>query len=252
MPWYKKMPLFRRRPGFRRRRPAFKRKYKGRKRVYRKRPAHSTGFMKILRKLPEIYVRNSGVAGAPQNNDPTATCMTLGTPIVDAVGGTYTVPFAMKFRLDQVINSTDITNLADNYRIKRAYIRMTYQSTQSSVNSLSIMPNIQWIQDTDDVNVPASINEVREKMGVKFMTFGFNKICKISVTPKIQDTAAGAGGVVANVAPKSWQWLNTTFANVEHVGIKGLLSNVSLPALSGGLTSFKFDVALALEAKNFQ
>lgn len=244
------MPYVRRRT--QKRKVAYvKRKATMKRRAYRKKFTRG-GHVKIVRKLPEMYVRNSAVAGAAQNNDPTTTCISLGTPIADAVGGTYTIPFSMKFRLDQVINSTDITNLADNYRIKRAYVRLTYQSTQSSVNSLSIMPNVQWIQDTDDYNVPASINELREKMGVRFVTFGFNKICKINVTPKIQDTAAGAGGVVANVAPKSWQWINSSFPNVEHYGIKGLLSNVSLPALTNGLTAFKFDVALSLEARDFQ
>lgn len=210
------------------------------------------GFIKLLRKLPEIYIRNSAVAGVAQNNDPTTTCVSLGAPIADAVGGTYTIPFSMKFRLDQMINATDITNLADSYRIKKAIVRLTYQSTQSSVNSLSIMPNLQWVQDVDDANVPASINELREKMGVKFKTFGFNKVLQIKVVPALQDTTAGAGGVVANTAPKRRQWLNTTFANVEHFAIKGLLSNVSLPTTAGGLTAFKIDVALAIEAKDFQ
>lgn len=211
------------------------------------------GFLSLTRKLPEIYIRNSAVAGVAQNNDPTTTCMSIGTPIADAVGGTYTIPFSMKFRMNQIINYTDITNLADNYKIKWVLIKMTYQSTQSSVNSLSIMPNIQWIVDHDDANVPASINELREKMGVKIKTFGFNKMHKLLVYPRIQDTVSGASGVVTNAAVSQKQlWINSTYPDVDHFSIKGLLSNVSLPVLSGGLTSFKFDVTMKVHAKDFQ
>lgn len=180
--------------------------------------------------------------------------MTLGAPIADAVGGTYTIPFAMKFRLDQLINYTDIQNIADQYKIKYVVVRMTYQSTSSSVGGNTIMPNLQWIQDHDDADVAGlTINSLREKMGVKFKTFGFNKICKIAVSPRVQDTVAGAGGVVQNsVVNKYGSWINTSFPNTEHFGIKGLLSNVHLPLVSATLTSFKFDVSVYVSAKDIQ
>jgi len=252
-------------PFIRRRKPMFRRK----KRVYRRRPLvqmgllnrrvmsyrpTSKGFFKISRKLPEIYVRNTSVAGVAQVNDPTTTCITLGTPIADAVGGSYSIPFSAKFRLDQLINYTDISNIADQYKITYAQIKMTYQSTSSNVGSNTIMPNLQWIQDHDDIDVSTlTINSLREKMGVKFKTFGFNKICKIGVKPRVQDSVGGAGGVVQNsgVSNKSL-WLNTQYTNTEHFGIKGMLSNVFLPLLSSTLTSFKFDVTLWVCAKDIQ
>lgn len=214
---------------------------------------NSKGYISLTRKLPEIYVRNTGVVGVPQANDPTTTCLSLGAPIADAVGGTYTVPFAMKFRLDQLINSTDISNIADQYKIRYAVVRITYQSTQSSVGGNTIMPNIQWVQDHDDANLPTSINELREHMGVKWKTFGFNSICKIGVRPRIQDTVGGAGGVVQNaIVSKRSMWCNSSFPGVEHYAIKGLLSNVQLAALPATLTSFKFDVTLYVGAKDIQ
>lgn len=248
----------------RRRKPMFRRK----KQVYRRRRglvsagllnkrvvkfAPNKGFFKIARKLPEIYVRNTSVAGTIQNNDPTTTCVQLGTPIADSVTGTYSVPFSMTFRLDQLINYTDISNIADQYKISYVVIRCTYQSTQSGVGSLSIMPNLQWIQDHDDNVLPASVNALREKMGAKFKTFGFNKVCKIGVRPRVQDSNAGAGGVVQNaiVSNKS-VWLNTLYTNTEHYGIKGILSNVNLATTATTLTSFKFDITAYVCAKDLQ
>lgn len=245
------MPFTRRRT--QKRKTAYgKRKTMAKRRAYRKKRTMGGGYMKLVRKLPEIYVRNTNVAGVAQVNDPTTTCVSLGTPILDAVGNTYSVPFSIKFALNQVINSTDITNLADQYRIKRAYIRVMYQSSQSNVGSGTIMPNLQWVTDVDDAVVPASINEVREKMGCRFLSFGFNTIRKISVVPKLQDTLANVGGVVANAAPKAYQWVNSSFPGVEHYAIKGILSNMTLVTLATALTSFKFDIALSLEARNFQ
>lgn len=209
------------------------------------------GSFTLTRKLPEIYVRNTAVAGAVQSNDPTTTCLALGAPIADAVGGTYSVPFSMKFRLDQIINYTDVTNIADQYKINNVKVSLMYQSTQSGVNALSIMPNIQYVIDNDDATPPATINDMREKMGVKLRTFGFNKPVNMSCRPLVQDTVGGAGGVVQNSIPRAG-FINTSFPNTEHFGIKGILSNVSLPTLATGLTSFKLDVTVSVSAKDIQ
>lgn len=211
----------------------------------------SKGFICVKRKHPEIYVRNSAVAGVAQLNDPTGTCVTLGAPIADAVGGTYSIPFSMTFRLDQVINSTDITNLCDAYKLKYVRVGVTYQSTQASVGSLGIMPNITWIQDHDDAGVPASINALREKMGAKFRTFGFNKIVHIGIQPRVADTTFN-NGVTSAYAVAKQMWMNTTYAGAEHYAIKGILSNVNLAATASTLTAFKFDITTTVYGKDFQ
>lgn len=249
------MVYVRRKQMYRRRKPVYRRKryptLAARRKMRYGLP--NKGFFKLSRKLPEIYVRNTAVAGVAQANDPTTTCLALGAPIADAVGGTYSIPFSMKFRLDQLINYTDITNIADQYKLSYISIRMTYQSTQSTVASLTVMPNLQWIQDHDDANVPVSINELREKMGAKFKTFGFNKICRIGVKPRLQDTVAGAGGVVQNsVVNNKALWINTTYPQTEHFGIKGILSNVNLANTASVLTAFKFDVTAFVCAKDLQ
>lgn len=213
--------------------------------------AKAKGFIKLIRKSPEIYLRNSPTAGLFQVNDPTTTCLQTGAPIADAVGGTYSIPFSLVFRLDQLIGSTDITGLCDAYKLKYVKVQMTYQSSSSQVNSLSIMPNITWIQDHDDGAVPSSINALREKMGSKMSTFGFNKLLKIGVVPKCADTVYN-NGITSAYAVAKPMWLNSTYPSVEHYAIKGILSNVALPATSAALTSFKFDITTVVYGKDFQ
>lgn len=245
------MPIIRRRST---KKPAYRRKRYVKASLPNRRVVNysaNKGHLSLSRKLPEIYVRNTAVVGVPQSNDPTLSCLSLGTPIADAVGGTYSIPFAMKFRLDQLINYTDITNIADQYKLKYVKVGLTYQSSTSTVSSNTIMPNLQWIADNDDATPPASINDLREKMGVRMKTFGFNKMCSISLRPLLQDTVGGAGGVVQNSQPRSG-FINTSFPNTEHFGLKGILSNVVLAASPAVLTSFKIDVTAYVSAKDFQ
>lgn len=235
----------------RRRRSGPKRKSAMRKRVGLRRKASSKGFLTIKRKLPEIYVRNSAIAGAAAITDPTGTCVTLGAPIADAFGGTYSIPFSLKFRMDQVINSTDITNLCDAYKLKRVQVGMTFMSTQASVSSIPVMPNVTWIQDHDDATVPGSVNELREKMGSKMKTFGFNRLLNISVVPRVADTIFN-NGILSAYAIAKPQWINSTYNAVEHYAIKGILSNVNLSASGTVTTGFKFDITATVQGKDFQ
>jgi len=212
------------------------------------------GFLKLYRKLPEMYITNDATPGVAGIVDPTGTCIDIGTPILEtALGsGTYTVPFSMKFQLKQLINYTDVTNLCDAYKLKYINIKLSYLSTQASVSSKAIMPNITWIQDHDDANVPASADDLREKMGSKMKTFGFNKLLKIGVQPRVADTILNAGSSPAAYSVAKSLWINAAYAQVDHFAIKGILSNVELPAQSLTNTIFKFDVTALVYGKDFQ
>lgn len=210
----------------------------------------SKGFLCVKRKLPEMYVRNNGV-GTAIVTDPTGTCITLGAPISDPASATYNIPFSLVFRMDQVINSTDITNLCDQYKLKYLSVACVYQSTQSNVSSTSIMPQITWVTDHDDPAVPASVNELREKMGSKLRTFGYNKPVVIGVQPRVADTIFNNGITSAYAVPKS-QWINSQYPGTQHYGIKGILNNVSLQSSATNINSFKFDITATVYGKDFQ
>lgn len=231
----------------RRRRPAV-----GRRRFRKSyRRSGNKGFLKVYRKLPEIYATSSGSNPSLQEQDPTGTCLNLGTPIPDPNGLTVSYPFALTFNLKQVINSTDITNLCDAYMLKYVSVRMTYQSSQASVLSSSIMPNVTWIQDHDDDTLPSSVDALREKQGCRMKTFGMNKIVKIGVQPRVADTIYN--GLTAAYSVAKPMWINSTYNTVQHYAIKGILSNIATPIGSTiPLTSFKFDITALVYGKDFQ
>lgn len=215
------------------------------------------GFLSIVRKAPIITLSNSATVGVASVNDPTATMLAVGAPVASAgLTGLYDIPFSLQFRLDQVTQSGDITTLADSYKIQGAYVRLFYNSNQStgSVSSATQgRPYLQWISDFDDAGVPNLAN-FRAKMGLKFRTFKDSGYIGMTCRPKPTMEVYAPGGTSYTIPNRS-PWITTADADVPHYSIKGALMNVPLPG--GALTAqgqsvFTFDVAFKILAKDFQ
>lgn len=210
-----------------------------------------TGYLKVIRRTPEMFITNSSVANTPVVVDSTGSCLQLGAPVPNQ-WGTYDLPFSTQFMLSQVLNSSDITNIADKYRIKACYIRLFFNSSNSSVGSAYSMPQVYHITDHDDSTVP-TVNQVREKMGVKYKTFkNASSYIGIKLNPRplgeLYKSALSTGYSPLKSAP----WIDCNNNDVPHYGLKGVLTNVNLPATSVAQTGFKFDITLVIEAKDIQ
>lgn len=217
------------------------------------------GRLTLLRKLPEISICSSGTEGVAVLNQTLSSgapvCVTIGTP-TESLGTTgtsvsYDIPFSLQFALSQIINHTDITNLADKYRIAGAYVRFFHNHTGSSGLSTASQPFLQYITDHDDSNVP-TISQLREKMGVKFKTFKNQSSyvglkCRPKPTRLIYSTALLNG----YETPKYSPYLDVATDGIPHYGIKGVISNMPLPA-NAGIEAMKVDVTLLIQAKDFQ
>lgn len=246
---------------YRRRKVAGRRRNAPRR--YRKRSAASKqGFLKIVRKLPEFWIANTAVAGAPGIRSVVATAvpgtegaylgttLTLGTPTV-GMNGASDVPFAMQFRLDDIINSADITTLCDKYKITGVYIRIFPNFNMNSIQSLFNLPSLQYVVDNDDAT-PPTVQFLREKMGVKLRTFKPGGYVGIHVRlPKAMLTMLNGAGTTSNVAPTN-RWLDCNVPSIPHFGLKGAIMNMDLPVTTTSKISFKFDVQYTIAAKDFQ
>lgn len=211
-----------------------------------------TGFVSVIRKCKEFSIENSTVLNTPVlcqdggKNNYTGNILQLGAPTPDAAG-TYALPFSMQFSLDQLINYTDITNFCDNYKIKSVYVRVWYNGNFASVGGLNSMPYLQYITDHDDSSVP-TLSLVREKMGVKMKTFRNGGYIGIKVNPKASITQGGSSA--PSLINKGWT--NSSYPNILHYGIKGVVSNVNLPTTTSAQVCVKFDVAYHVVAKDIQ
>lgn len=213
----------------------------------------SQGYLSITRKLPEIAITNTGV-GTAALTDPTGSCVSitnLGLSL-GASANLYDIAFSMKFRLDQLINSGDITTLCDKYKIKSVYVKAYYNNTNSSTGTLGGMPFLQYITDKDDASVPTSVNQLREKMGLKSKTFRNGSYIGIVCRPTPTRNVYATGVLSGYEIPAKSLWLDCNSPNVEHYGVKGILSQVYLPAPAAAQAMLKFDIQVNLVGKDFQ
>lgn len=225
---------------------------RGRLMVRKGKVARSTGFIKLIRKCKEFSIENSTTLNTPVlcqdggKNNYTGNILQLGAPTPDAAG-TYAIPFSMQFTLDQLLNYTDITSIADQYKIKAVYVRVWFNSNFASVGGLNSMPYLQYINDHDDSSVPTVLT-LREKMGVRMRTFRNGGFITMKVIPKAAVAQSGSSG--ASLVTKGWT--NSTYPNILHYGIKGCVSNLNLPTTTNGQVAIKFDVAYSVVAKDIQ
>lgn len=235
---------------YRRRQPVRRYKKKAGKKMYKRRArVFRTGGFTIVRKLPVITLSSSSTLGLAVLNDPTGSCLQIGTPVA-APGSstTYDIPFSMKFALNQLLSHSDITQIADQYKINSVQVRLS-SAYQVATGLATAPPFIEYIQDHDDALVP-TLNIIRTKMGVRTKYFGpqTNRLV-MGVRPKFASEVYGSGIVSGYGARKGW--LDCGTDNVEHYGIKGILHNMALPAAVNNGT-FTFDVSVSVSAKDLQ
>lgn len=227
----------------------YRRKYRGR--LYKR--GRKTGSLYLTRKLLEMAISNNGTTGGVTLVDPSATCLQVGATAL-SVGSSqgYDVPFSLRFRLDQIINSGEIQALCDKYKILGAYCRIYYNKSGSAAGATAGMPYVEYINDHDDANVP-SVLTLREKMGVKLKTFSnASSYIGIKCIPKPTREIYATGIATAYELPSKPIWIDMANPSVEHYAIKGVLHNVYLPNTNALTEVFKFDVTLKIAGKDIQ
>jgi len=141
------------------------------------------------------------------------------------------------FRLSDVDNVTDFTNLFDNYRIigvKLTFRLMTNPDSNNFLNSTvftqgaNFYPKLWWVRDDDDGNV-LSVADIRERNGSKCRILFPNKFLSIYVKyPRVLDEIVdNAGGTTVAAAPKA-MWIKTAGTNTQHFGLKVALDKMGL------------------------
>lgn len=242
-------PLFRRRGKFQK----GYRRLRQRKALARAGGKH--GGMFVVRKYKQIITQNlSGYAGAYEVGPPgiVQNCLYLGTITASPLGAftnLYDVPFAMQFRLDDVVGLTDFTNLFDKYKITSAMVKIQTTLNVAQQNEVPI-PFIDYVVDRDDV-VPPTGTEMREKMGVKTKYFNASKpviTLGVKPTPVVEASASPFNG---GIVPKGAPYINMANNDVPHFGIKGIIRNLYIPPTQGS-AGFTWDVSLGLALKDVQ
>lgn len=218
---------------------------------------NSHGHFRLKRKMPEIHIYSGGGAtGVAAVSDPTGTCVTLGTAVnVPGTSSLYNIPFTMVFRLDQLPSYSEITTLADRYKINSvsAKIRCSQNSQALSQTTPNpALPWLEWIADHDDGAVQTAA-QFRERMGVKTRYFGADaRPVTMYCKPRNADVVFNNGITTAYQVPTHNQWLNSSYVGIEHYAIKGILHEVSLPTTIYSGSMFSIDVTFDVSAADIQ
>jgi len=237
------------------RRSSKKRSYARRsKKAYRKRSYRRTsrvGVINLVRKAAECNVYNTAVVGT---TGVSGSCVSVGTayqaPPFAGVGTYYNVPFAIQCRLNDLLSFTELTAIAEKYKIKWIKVSIIATSNTASTGSGAQLPSIIYDMDGDDAVLPlsttAGLNSFRERMSSKVKLFRPNSPINMFVRPKIaMATSTTAGAITASQVSPS-KFLDCSFVDVPHFGIKGYLQDVNLATTASVFTQFKFNISMGV------
>ena len=185
-------------PRMYRRKRLVRRKRVARKRYARK-PRSSEGIIRLTRRLPEQNLYNSPTTAGTMIAS--GSTVVVGTPYqTSAFSGStyYNAPFTVDFQLSDLINASDLTQIADKYRINWVKVMAYCTSNTASAGGTAQLPSIIWSYDDDDVGMPAStttgLQTLREKMSSKIRQWKQNAPLKFFIKPKLLGSVQGPLG----------------------------------------------------------
>lgn len=157
-----------------------------------------------------------------------------GSTVVDTFGAYY-------FRLADLPNSSDFTNLFDQYRIDKVTIRFMPRANSSEAGTNQGMVKLFITLDRDDITTPTSISEMLQ-----------NDTCKVSPSTRIvsrtlkpkfaQEVFQSA--VSTGYGARSG-WLDCSNNLVQHYGVKW-----GLQQLPSGSQTYDVHIKYHLSFKN--
>lgn len=241
---------------FRARKSVMRKRRYARKSAMRKRSSGS-GIIRLTRKCAEQNVYNTAVAGTAAAS---GSVVVIGTPYqTPAFAGSsyYNIPFSIETQLDDLLNSSDLTQIADKYKINWVSVKMYATSNTASAAGTAQLPSVIWCIDEDDAGIPASstagLNVIREKMSSKYRQFKTTgSSINIFYKPKVVDTLAGATGLATAAGIVPAPFIDCNQPSIPHYGVKGYLQDVNLTATPNVYTQFKFDVKMSVTLKDIQ
>lgn len=193
-----------------------------------------------------IIISNAGSGLIPTLTNATSgtsfNYCTLASNSAGAVAWTVQFGGSMAFMLGQCANTSEITNLFDNYRIRKVVLRFDYNqnsapgsssATAGNTNSNAV-PLIHLCPDFDDNVVPTSRVDVLQNSYAR--TIRLDRPYTMALTPRAQNGIAGGtnlpaptGGGVSTTAAggllPAGTWLDCNSIQIPHFGVKFWVDN---------------------------
>lgn len=126
--------------------------------------------------------------------------------------------FATSFKLNDLVNSSEFTQLYDQYMIKGIKVSLIPRYSQNPSAPVPAQGGNVWsVLDYDDVTAPTTIDTLMQYQNVKRTRTHMvhSRYFKPAVAAEIFNT-----GLTTNYNPKKNVWLDCNLDTTEHYGIK--------------------------------
>lgn len=144
------------------------------------------------------------------------------TELITVPGGGLPLNHAFVFKLSNVPNSADFTNLFDAYRINKAVVKILPPITSSvlyeQTSGIQTVPVVTTTLDYNDDNTGFSESELLEYSTVKVHR-GFGPIVR-KLTPACELGILGSGTALVSGVQKFKQWIDVAALDCKHFGVK--------------------------------
>lgn len=231
-------------------RTAPKRKLVRRRRLARRIPRNPKGSFVVRRRYALIAMKGDTLgAGLPVSTN--TNVLSLGSAVASLTSGAnyYDIPFSLQFQLDQIQSYTDLTNIADRYRLLKHTIKFILN--QNTYYSGAPMPFVEFVADSDDSAVP-SIAQVTEKMGLRTLTFAQTGVATTACWPKPAISTYNGVSSAYSVPWRKSPYINSTYYSVPHYGIKGVFRNIYLPGTAVANATLSIDINASVHLRDLQ
>lgn len=126
------------------------------------------------------------------------------------------------FKLDNVVNPTDFTNLYDMYRINKVQLHLEPQTVENASQYATSMPKrkLRVVHDYNDANPLTQEDDYLEYSNCK--SYSTNRTVRITLYPKINNVVENSGGAPSAFTSLNSNkvWLNIAEDEVPHFGLK--------------------------------
>jgi len=145
-------------------------------------------------------------------------------------------------------NSSDFTNLFDNYRIDGVTIKMISGVTGVGVQTTTghVMPWLWVFNDQDDGLAPAAPSQFMEREGLRVVSFSDSNIQTHKCSPRLATQHYNGIALSGYGVGNKYAFVDSAYPNVEYYGTKIGYSSVTTTNINIGTIQFliKYDMTM--------
>lgn len=139
------------------------------------------------------------------------------------------MPVAFNFNLQDMVNSSELTTLYDQYRIDFVTVQITWSPKNVNQTNFNVGPNLMscpvvyYSKDYDDNTFPTTLTAFKERGNIRSLRISPLRKYKISLKPAVQNAVIRDATVVPPLLSTNPVWnkkLDCAAANIPHLGLK--------------------------------